>query len=163
MSKTTTIAFGDRWFWSYDLARSVLLVEVIKVARSTAGPGDDRWADEVLDDLRLYAEISDLEFFIDPAWGQRRLDAFVEWLEEANTSLGTREAVGPEEAADWPLEQFDWRENTPISTEAAVSLDTAMIRLIKETLPAEPLNKIWHYEFAHKPIPMPTTLDFRLF
>ncbi|MBB4929437.1 hypothetical protein F4561_000257 [Lipingzhangella halophila] len=159
MSKTTTIAFGDRWFWSYDLARSVLLVEVIKVARSTAGPGDDRWADEVLDDLRLYAEISDFDFVIDPVWGQRRLDAFVEWLEEANTSLGTREAVGPEETADWPLEQFEWRGTTPISTEAVISLGTAVIQLIRGALPTEPLDKIWCYGFTPEPILISTTFD----
>ncbi|MFD0856767.1 hypothetical protein ACFQ07_31330, partial [Actinomadura adrarensis] len=120
MSKSTTIAYGDRWIWAYDLARTVLLVEVIHVA-GTAAAGTDPWVDEVLADVRVGAEIGDSAFGIDPAWGAERLDMFVGWLDEAGRRLRTRVSVGPGRPADWPLDGFEWRGSDPLPVASAVS------------------------------------------
>jgi hypothetical protein len=155
MSATTTIEYGDRWFWSYDLARSVLLAEVIMTVRGTAGAELDPWTDEVLDELTACAEVSDFALSIDPAWGQQRLGTFTGWLEQANRSLGTRAAVEPKEAAHWPLEDFEWRGTDAVPTASVISLGTAVIQLIRGTLPAEPPGKVWCYGFAPEPTLLP--------
>lgn len=155
MSKTTTIAYGDRWFWSYDLARSVLLVEVIKAATRTSDPGLDRRTDEVLDELRLCAEVSDFALTIDPAWDEQRPARLVGWLEEANRNLRTRRVITSEETVDWPLEQFEWRGTEPIPSASVISLGAAVIQLVRGTLPAEPSGKVWCYGFASEPSLLP--------
>jgi len=155
MSATTTIEYGDRSFWSYDLARSVLLAEVIMAARGTTGPEPDRWADGVLDDLAACAQISDFALAIDPAWGRQRLRTFTGWLEQANRSLGTRAAVGPEEAAHWPLEHIEWRGADAVPTASVISLGSAVIQLIRGTLLAEPPGKVWCYGLASEPALLP--------
>ena len=68
MSKFGTVEFGGRYFWTYDVSLSIMLVETIWVGEALPADRRPEWLSEALDQFRVLAVVSDLGFSIDLNW-----------------------------------------------------------------------------------------------
>jgi hypothetical protein len=56
VSRTRTVAFGDRYFWTYDVSLSIMLAEAIWVGQELQPGQRPEWLPDALEKLRVLAE-----------------------------------------------------------------------------------------------------------
>jgi hypothetical protein len=153
LSKKTVVEVDGRFVWMYDVARAILLAEVVAVAEARRADQPNLPADK-LHDLRVLCVVGDFACTIDEHWtkGERQLVA--EFVEVACARLATRPVITDAEARGWTIldqETIIWRGG-PEPTGPVRDCGAAFLQLLRGTHPPEPApNLQWFYGFPGGP------------
>ena len=146
MSQTQRVSYGDRSFWAYDVALSILLRHVIDIADLQAAQADDCWLARVTDDWRR-AIVAGYSLEIEESWSTAQLGHFKSLLIEACQRLQAKGSITVAEIGNWPPILDDiripTRGATEISTEPIAELGKAIIALAEGTLSDSPSGTWW--------------------
>lgn len=150
VSKFGTVEFGDRGFWAYDVALSILLVQVIWVAEELPTEQRPAWLSDALYQLRIDAVVGDLGFVIELSWPVDGVELLVTLLAEANRRMAALKTITADEVACWQILGGDTiclRGARVVDLTPVIELGEATIELIRGTLPWPPVGTWWMYGF----------------
>jgi hypothetical protein len=146
MSKTTTVEFAGRAFWTFAGNLSILLATIVQVAEDMPDEGRPDWLTEPLASVRISAVITDFGFRLDDGWDGDRLTTFRLLLDQAIERLRVCDMVSAVEAATWNIldgHSIDWRGAETVNTAGSVALGEGIVQLMEGTLPVPPAGTWW--------------------
>ncbi|MEV4624856.1 hypothetical protein AB0J90_01005 [Micromonospora sp. NPDC049523] len=158
MSRTATVSFGDRYFWTYDVSLSILVAETVAVAEELPSGHRPPWLAEMLTDLRVTAVVTDSGLSIGDGWPAEQVERFVGWVAEAGRRLAVRGTITEAEAYAWKVlddHTVAWRGEATVDTGPVVQLAEAVIALVNGTLPPPPDGHSWFYGLPDGPRTLP--------
>lgn len=149
MSKTTTVHFGEDFFWACDVALGVFLKHLIDTAEPHAARPEREWLTEAIADWRVAAVIGDcFGLGIEEFWSPKQRELFISLAEEACRQLSTRDSIGADELQSWKILDGDGvfaRGAEHVETAPVIELGRAVIALARGTLEKPPKNTKWLY------------------
>jgi hypothetical protein len=148
VSGTTTVRFGDQYFWARDVGLSILVAETIGVIEGLSASERPWWLNAMLRDLRTVAVVPDFGLDVGAEWQGEQVDRLAGWIAEASRRLAARGAVTAAEAAAWQVDgdaTVVWRGAAAVDTGPIVQLGRATVALVRGTLPPPPPGHRWFY------------------
>lgn len=153
MSTKTVVRVDDQLVWAYDVARAILLAEVVAVAEARR-PDQPNLAADKLHDLRVLCVVGDFACTIDEQWSTADRQLLAELIDVACARLATRPAITEAEARSWTVldqEPLIWRGG-PEPTGPVRELGMAFGQLLRGTEPPDPgPGRQWFYGFPGGP------------
>jgi hypothetical protein len=155
MSKTVPVEYGDRFFWAYDVALGILIIEALHVAAELPRP---EGAGDVLDGLRAHAQVgASWAFSLDNEdWSGPQRDFVHRIIAEAGRRLRERGVLTRAEAEVRYVagnEPFALRFETHVDGAVIAGLAEAVDRLIRDDLPPAPTaGEHWLYGVEGGPL-----------
>ena len=158
MSKTCFVEFDGSGFWAYSDSLAVLLGQAVVVAEELATDRHSAALEDVADQLRTSAVVTDLGLLVDAEWRGDRLDLLMRLIEEANRRLDELERVTASEVRGWTAlgdQMIELRRDT-VDTAPVVELGQGVLQLLRGTLQPAPKGTWWFYgvEGGRQTIPM---------
>ncbi|SIM88002.1 hypothetical protein [Micromonospora cremea] len=147
MSKTCFVEFNGSGFWAFSDSLAVLLGQTVVVAKEMAADRRSAAFEDVVDQLRASAVVTDLGLLVDEDWRGDRLDLLMQLIEEANRRLGERGRVTASEVRGWTVlgeDVIELRRDT-VDTAPVVELGQGVLQLLRESLPPAPEGTWWFY------------------
>ena len=147
MSKTCFVEFNGSGFWAFSDSLAVLLGQAVLVAEEMAADRHSAAFEEVVDQLRVSAVVTDLGLLVDEDWRGDRLDLLMQLIEEANRRLGERGRVTASEVKGWTAlgdDVIELRRDT-VDTAPVVELGQGVLQLLRESLSPAPEGTWWFY------------------
>lgn len=149
MSKTTPSTFCGTDFWVYDVAKGVLLAEMIAVAEGSPAQDRPTWLAGLLHDFRVHAAVSDFFLPLDQ-WAGAHRDEFLALVAAACERLGGKGVITPAEAEAWVMVddlRVIWRGEDAIDTGPIVEFGAALAAMAEGTYPRAPSGHQWMFGF----------------
>lgn len=147
VSKTCFVEFNGSGFWALSDSLAVLLGQAVVVAEEMAVDWHSAAFEDVVDQLRVSALVTDLGLLVAEDWCGDRLDLLIQLIEEANRRLGERGRVTASEVRGWTAlgdDVIELRRDT-MDTAPVVELGQGMLQLIRVHLPPAPEGTWWFY------------------
>jgi hypothetical protein len=150
MSRTLFIAWHDHGFWAYDVVSAVFLKHLVDATKAHLDHADIQWLAEALPQWRINAICADLGFYLDESWSAEQVATFTKLAQQACDALSKRDKIAAAEIESWQMLEGDGgrcfaRGEPFITTESAIRLGEAIIKLVNGTLPEPPPGTWWFF------------------
>ena len=151
MSKTVSVAYGDRRFWAYDVSFRILLLEAVLLAEETPAHERPEGSGKILEGFRINALVgADFQFPLDnESWDDRQQQYAHTLIAGAGRRLRSRERITVAEVAQRYVvggQPVFLRGVDHVDGPVIADLADAMAALILDELPPVPPPALaWFY------------------
>lgn len=151
MSRSTTVTYGDDFFWAYDVSLCVLVGQAVIVLDESYGGRERGWLAALRRALCRAVAVPDLGLRLDRDWGRGdRLETLTGLLREAARRLAARDRIGVADVAAWRPYlgvAISLRGATTVPVGPIIELADAIVDLVRGVLTPPPGGELrdWFY------------------
>ena len=148
MTRTAFVKHGGNGFWVYDVAGSVFLWFLIKVANKQLELHDEPWLRDSIQRWRVSAVVTELAHYADNDWTTSQVDTVIQLSQHAIEAIRLHGDFAASDAQSWPVlddKRIFARGHDPIPAEPVARLGEAYVQLLQGELPPQLDQHAWFF------------------